>query len=180
MMDSLKVLRLYLATRLHFTNEKYDIFDQRAKVRGVTRKALESGTARYILIERIAKRFNTPSEVMKFLVPQWIYSNGADLYSPSQSEDNYVRWLKFKSAPDYFIRQDLHDKNLFWGNPGVILKAVQQNTITIESAIAIHKTYGILLDADYFVYNSLANTIKKSVNFIKFNENSVKEECEAV
>lgn len=179
-MDRLKVLRVYLALRAHYTNKNYDIFKYEGRISNCTYAVLEKNATRKMLVDRLSKRFKTPGEVMGYLLPQWLYSNGASMYNPSESEDNYTKWQKFKSNPDYYISNDISGLNLqemIIGESPLILKEVVRGNTMIESAIAINKVTNFLdTSKDYFLFSSLCNIIVKSSNFIKFNPQIVQLE----
>lgn len=179
-MDPLKVLRIYLALRAHYSTKNYDIFKYNGAVKNCTYEQLNKNKARQVLIERLAKRFKLPSEIMGYLFPQWLYSNGTSLYNPIDSEENYVRWQKFKANPNYYIAIDLAHLDLdkiVMDEPSVILKEVSSGNIKLESAIAINKVKPFIDPSkDYFGFNTMCNTIVKSTNFIKFDEEIVRME----
>ncbi len=179
-MDPLTVLRIYLALRLHYTTKNYDIFKYNAAVKNINQNTLKQSVPRRMLVERLSKRFKSPSQVMGYLFPQWLYSNGQSLYDPSDSEDNYVKWQKFKANPNYYISRELCSYDcdeLIMGDEPKILREVSKGNIAIESAIALQKVKPYLdLSKDYFVFNTMCNIIVKSTNFIKFDEDSVRME----
>jgi hypothetical protein len=179
-MDRLKVLRLYLATRLHFTNDKYDIFQYKAAVKNCNDLTLNKSKQRRSLVERLAKRFNTPGQVMGYLFPQWLYSDGASLYDQIDSEDNYNRWQKFRSAPEYHVMNDLADYDINWimsGDLPEIITLILAGKIQLETGVVLQKLYGFLSkDKDYFVYNRLCGKIIKSVGYITIDENLLRKE----
>lgn len=181
-MDRLKVLKLYLATRLHFTDKGYDIFKYKAAVRNCNETTLASNKSRRALIERLANRFDNPGQVMGYLVPQWIYSNGAALYEPIFAEENYLRWQKFKIGIKHFVTSDLSDydiKEIIMGTEPAILKLIKQGNVQIESAIVLQKLYEFLdLKQDYFINSRLCSTIIKSAGFTILDKDELKMELD--
>lgn len=181
-MDPLKVLRLYLALNAHYKTKNYDIFEAKAAVKNCNISTLNSNAARKSLIDRLSRRFKTPAEVMGYLFPQWLYSAGTTLYDYSLAEENYNKWQKFRMNPNYYIHRDLggwEAQELIMGNEPRILKEVSKGSIAIESAVALQKIKPYIdPNRDYFVFNTLCNTIVKSINFIKFDEDILRVEYE--
>lgn len=179
-MDQLKVLRLYMASKLHFTNKKYDIFESKAAVKNINITTYQSNKARKLLVDRLAKRFKTPGEVLGYIVPQWVYSNGTSLFDMMEAEENYAKWQKFRAGSTHLIVDDLYHydvKKIIMGSEPEIFKLVLQNKVHIESAIALDKVINFIdLSTDYFVFSQLALTIKKSSGFINFDIEKVKTE----
>lgn len=180
-MDQLKVLRLYLAVRLHFTNKKYDIFQYKAAVKNCNDLTLGKSIQRKRLIERLAKRFSTPGEVIGYLFPQWLYSDGSSLYDIIDSEDNYIRWQKFRTAPSYFVISECANyelSELFEGEVPKIIHLIMNGEISIETGVALQKIYGYLDDRDYFIFNRICGKIIKSVGFINIDKEKIAMELD--
>jgi hypothetical protein len=177
-MDQLKVLQLYLACRAHF-NSKYDIFENKARIKNVSVETLNKNLARKLVVERIARQCKTPGEVLGYIVPQYVYSYGQSLFDPQEALANQEKWTRFKLNPTYHILSDLqeYDLNIISGDIPEIFKLVTRGTIQIESAIALQKVYKwIDPNKDYFIFESMKNIIVKSERFLQVDENRIRQE----
>jgi hypothetical protein len=65
-MDGFKAYRYYLAIKLHFTSDKFNVFENRGNVKG-TREAFTARNDRYIF-EKLANKYNDDREIIQFFV----------------------------------------------------------------------------------------------------------------
>ena len=63
-MDGYKAYRYYLAIKLHFTTDKFDVFQNRGNVKG-TREAFNARNDRYIF-EKLAQKRSDDKEIIQF------------------------------------------------------------------------------------------------------------------
>lgn len=175
-MNSKRVLELYLACRAHFTSD-YDIVKYNAHIRVPEN---DTNKSRSYLIDRLSKRFNKAPDLMGFLIPQWIYSDGKSFFDNELAEDNYTRWQKFRTGSTYHVLTDIVDKQKLFESEKTILESVLRGDIKVETAIALHKVSNVLGSEDVFPYEKLRTKIIKSTPFIKVDENVIKMEFEHV
>ena len=91
-MDGFKAYRYYLAIKLHFTTDKFDVFQNRGNVKG-TREAFNARNDRYIF-EKLANKFDQDKDIIQFFVSNFAYGNGAAIYDGKEADDSYTEWLK--------------------------------------------------------------------------------------
>lgn len=103
-MDGFKAYRYYIATKLHFTSDKFDVFVN-PNVKG-SRDAFISRNDRYIF-EKLAKRFPKDFDLIQFYVANFAYGNDAVVYSSSESDTNYLVWQKRKQSLSHIVENDL-------------------------------------------------------------------------
>jgi len=182
-MDPYEVYRLYLALRLHFTNEKYDI----TKTRGGVRPSRQAFLKRNDLfsIRKMAKT-KTKKEIIDFLVANFVAGNRWGGVFDSEAEQNYKEWQTRMQRLTYQFKEDLQtmfkDGDPFYFEDGkhpAILKLYLGKKISIES-IAILEKLGYVSSieneflADDIIWKDFIHLIKKykifvSVDKDKFN-----------
>ena len=178
-MNPITVLRIYFALKAHFTS-KYDIFQSNAQIPNATDAVLQANKARRNMICRYADMCTSPADVMGHMFPQWLYSYGESFFDYGLADTNYNKWQKFRTAPEKYIMDDLHEANIFqiiMGTEPEILKLVSRGTVKIESAVALNKLVPYINPSiDYFQYKTLGVIINKSAGFIKFDQTIVRNE----
>lgn len=104
-MDGFKAYRYYLALKLHFTTDKFDVFQNRGNVRG-TREAFNARNDRYIF-EKLANKYTEDKEIIQFFVANFAYGRDTAIYAGQEAEDNYMQWLKRKQSITKIFVDDL-------------------------------------------------------------------------
>ena len=95
-MNGFKAYRYHLALKLHFTKEKYNVFETRGNIK-VSLDAFRSRNDSYIF-ERLAKKLDTDKDFIQFVVANYAYGNVNYLYDEGLAVSNYVQWLKVKES----------------------------------------------------------------------------------
>ena len=104
-MDGFKAYRYYLAIKLHFTTDKFNVFENRGNVRG-TREAFNARNDRYIF-EKLAKRYPEDKEIIQFFVANFAYGNDTAIYAGQEAEENFTLWMKRKQSISKTFIDDL-------------------------------------------------------------------------
>lgn len=104
-MDGFKAYRYYLAIKLHFTTDKFNVFENRGNVRG-TREAFNARNDRYIF-EKLAIKKPDDKEIIQFFASNFAYGNDTAIYAASEAEDNYLEWQKRKQSITKVFIDDL-------------------------------------------------------------------------
>ena len=95
-MDGFKAYRYYLAIKLHFTTDKFNVFENRGNVKG-TREAFNARNDRYIF-EKLARKISIDKEIIQFFVANFAYGSDTAIYAASEADENYVKWMKTKQS----------------------------------------------------------------------------------
>jgi hypothetical protein len=95
-MDGFKAYRYYLAIKLHFTTDKFNVFENRGNVRG-TREAFNARNDRYIF-EKLASKRPDDKDIIQFFVANFAYGKDTAIYAGQEAEDNYQLWQKRKQS----------------------------------------------------------------------------------
>jgi hypothetical protein len=104
-MDGYKAYRYYLAIKLHFTTDKFDVFQNRGNVKG-TREAFNARNDRYIF-EKLAQKHSYDKEIIQFFVSNFAYGNDTAIYAGQEAEDNFMQWNKRKQSITKIFVDDL-------------------------------------------------------------------------
>ena len=104
-MDGYKAYRYYLAIKLHFTTDKFDVFQNRGNVKG-TREAFNARNDRYIF-EKLAQKHSDDKEIIQFFVSNFAYGNDTAIYAGQEAEDNFMEWNKRKQSITKIFVDDL-------------------------------------------------------------------------
>ena len=104
-MDGFKAYRYYLAIKLHFTTEKFNVFENRGNVKG-TRDTFNARNDRYIF-EKLANKYDTDREIIQFFVANFAYGSDTAIYEGKEATDNFLLWNKRKQSITQVFIDDL-------------------------------------------------------------------------
>jgi hypothetical protein len=104
-MDGFKAYKYYMAIKLHFTSEKYDVFETRGHVKG-SRDAFTSRNDRYIF-EKLAQKHASDKDIIQFFVSNFAYGNDTAIYSNGEAEELYAVWQKRRQSISKVFIDDL-------------------------------------------------------------------------
>ena len=104
-MNGFKAYRYHLALKLHFTKDKYNVFETRGNIK-VSLDAYRSRNDSYIF-ERLTKKLDTDKDFIQFVVANYAYGNVNYLYDEGLAVSNYTQWLKVKESITKTFSDDL-------------------------------------------------------------------------
>jgi hypothetical protein len=178
-MDPYQVYRLYLALRLHFTNENYDI----TKTKGGVRPSKQAFLKRKDLFA-IRKLAETKSrqEIIDFLVSNFVSGNRWGGVFDSESVEVYTQWTYKMQKLTYQFTQDLYAMHADGdplqsvdGQHPSIFKLYMGGKISLESIAILDKIikftsrdYGSL--SDDFMWKDFVHLVKKYRPFVKIDK----------
>jgi hypothetical protein len=187
-MDGYKAYRYYLAIKLHFTTDKFDVFQNRGNVRG-TREAFNARNDRYIF-EKLAQKHSDDKEIIQFFVSNFAYGNDTAIYAGQEAEDNFMQWNKRKQSITKIFVDDLatllthietnrlkHSAIFkFTENEyPVALSMFVGGKITIETLRMIDDCSGIVENWNHnlsvkYIWDNEMRRIKKLTGFVKYDK----------
>lgn len=112
---ALGAYRMYLAAKLHFMTDKYNIHDFHARVR-VSRKAFDDRN-QHALYEKFADKFDSKLDMAQYLIANFAYGawgNTDIVYGTSESDENYKQWNRRKQSITQVFKNDLNTIKLEW------------------------------------------------------------------
>lgn len=95
-MNGFKAYRYHLALKLHFTKDKFNVFENRGNIR-VSLDAFRSRNDAY-LFDRLAKKLDTDREFIQYVVANYAYGNTNYLYDEALAQGNHTQWIKVKES----------------------------------------------------------------------------------
>lgn len=192
-MDGFKAYRYYLAIKLHFTTDKFNVFENRGNVKG-TREAFNARNDSRIF-EKLAKKYADDKELIQFFVANFVYGNENVVYSIKEAEDNYIEWTRRKqsiskvfiddlaSLITYIEVNSLSHESIFAFKDGeypALLRLFVGGKISIETLRMIDDMHPFLEEwanesSVNFIWESEFRRIKKLTGFVKYDKLKVQK-----
>lgn len=184
-MDGFKAYRYYMAIKLHFTTEKFNVFENRGNVKG-TRDTFNARNDRYIF-EKLANKYDTDREIIQFFVANFAYNGDNAIYEGKEAEDNFLTWNKRKQSISQVFIDDLATiLNYIEVNKGsvfefnndkypALLQLYMGGKVKIETLRIIDDIHPFLdkwaeTPAVQFVWANEMLRIKKLTGFVKYDK----------
>jgi len=182
-MDEYSVYRMYLALKLHFTTDDYDVITQKGKVRA-SRQAFAKRKDLFS-IKKIAKTYSD-EEVANFLVANFVSGDRWGGMFDMDAGQRYKEWKKRVESLSYNFQQELDnliedaegsklsiDKifEVSKGQHPYIIKAFLRNTISVETLVILERLNNFTdrFDreiSDTIVWPDISRLIKKYKPFL--------------
>lgn len=180
-----------MAVKLHFTSQKYDVFQNRGHVKG-TRDTFNSRNDRYIF-EKLAQKYSEDKDIIQFFVSNFAYGNGTAIYGNSEAEELYSEWIRRKQSISRVFVDDLTNvmnftevhkfnadgifKNIN-GDLPVLLNLYLSGKVTIETLRIIDDVYPFIntWENDSTIKIVLGDgllRIKKLKGFVKYDSEKI-------
>lgn len=184
-MDGFKAYRYYLAIKLHFTTEKFNVFENRGNVKG-TRDTFNARNDRYIF-EKLANKYETDREIIQFFVANFAYGSDNAIYEGKEAADNFLLWNKRKQSISQIFIDDLANilnyievnKTSVFSFENDKYPALMQlymgNKVTIETLRIIDDIYPFLeswsqQNSVKYMWSAELLRIKKLTGFVKYDK----------
>lgn len=166
-MTALEVFQLYLPIKLHFTTEKFNVFETKR----VKNTDYESFSRRVDIgkFHSLANKFKNPRECVQYFAANFAYGLNDALYKPLEAEQNLKLWIKRKESITEVFKNDFEKlQDDFKANN--ILQKYVAGIVTLES-VAILSCYSNLIESwkDNPLWESEILRVKKSQRFVKFD-----------
>jgi hypothetical protein len=176
-MDGFTAYKYYLALKLHFTTEKYDVFEYGGRV-SARKSSFEKRNDRH-LFERIAIKKNNPRELIDFYVANFANYNLTMMYDQSEAEEFHKKWIKNKESLSYNFSRDcslierLSKKDPFDCSDGSpqLMNMYVADQIGIETMSILNDYEGYIdkWGSMSFIWSTQFRTIKKINKFVKYD-----------
>lgn len=105
-MNGFRAYRYYLALKLHFTKEKYNVFENRGNIK-VSVDAFQARNDAY-LFEKLARKFSKDQDYIQYLVANWAYGNINMIWHEGEAQAYYSLWIKVKESITFSFTSDLN------------------------------------------------------------------------
>lgn len=187
--EPFEVYRYYLALRLHFTTDQYDVIAQRGKVKASKQAFFKRKDL--LAIRKVADTYSD-EEVVNFLVANFVSGDRWGGVFDTEAKDRYTHWKKRLESLTYTFEQELdqlifskEQSKISWneafdnttGHP-LILKMYLRQKISMETLVILNKLYPFVesLDkklADDLIWPDISRIIKKYTPFLTYNYDRV-------
>ncbi len=156
-MTPIDTYRVYLAIKLHFTRDAYDVVVSRGAVK-VSEVAFENSNLRP-LMTHLSKRFQSVKEASTYFVAMQLYD--VDLFDVEQREHAFAEWTKRKMRLTQLVLDDI--PNFSKDRVEILIGC---GKIHVETAGALYALYPEWFDhqwkiADPYLYKQLRLKIRK-------------------
>jgi hypothetical protein len=105
-MTGFKAFRYYLALKLHFNNDKYNVFENKGNIK-YSYENFNSRNDRHIF-DKLARKFNTDKELIQFLVSNFAYGHDNMIFAVEEANEYYLEWQKRKQSITRIFKDDLN------------------------------------------------------------------------
>lgn len=186
-MDEYSVYKMYLALKLHFTTDQYDVIKQRGKVRA-SRQAFAKRKDIFS-IRKVSKTYSD-EEVANFLVANFTSGDRWGGLFDSEASERYTEWQKRVQSLSYIFSNDLdaiieelEAENKTFDDAFAIaknqhpyiIKAFLRKTITLETLVILEKINPFLEDFDShlstdIMWPDISRLIRKYKPFLQFDK----------
>ena len=191
-MDEFGVYKMYIALKLHFTTDNYDITKRNGKVKA-SRQAFAKRTDLFS-IKKISKTYSD-EEIANFLVSNFVSGDRWGGMFDSEAGKTYTEWKgKIESLTYNFIKDldnlidELDKDNLTFKDAFTItksqhpylLKMFLRKSVSLETMVILEKIFPYLeyfdkeLDGD-ILWPDTSRLIKKYKPFLKFDKEKYNE-----
>lgn len=185
MITGFKCYKYYMAIKLHFTKDNYNVFETRGHVKGSEHTFLARNDR--FLFEKIARKYQNDKEVVQFFVSNFAYGNDGSVYNLQEADENYTVWTKRKQSLTrvftddlakiilYCEKNNLRQENVFDfvnGQYPAILKMYIGKQITIETMYLLNRLDGYMnrwYNNPMILWEEDARRIVKCDGFVKFD-----------
>jgi len=191
--DGFKAYRYYLALKLHFTSEKFNVFENRGNVKG-SREAFEARNDRYIF-EKLARKFNNDRDIIQFFVANFAYGNESAIYAGQEADNNLAEWNRRKQSITKIFIDDLASlltyveinklptSSIFdfnFNEYPAALKLFLGGKISIETLVIVNELDHIVehwLDNStvQYIWSNELLRIKKLIGFVKYDKDKLRK-----
>ena len=131
-MESYEVYRAYLALRLHFTTNNYDVIKQQGRVRASKQSFFKRKDL--FAIKKIAEEYSD-KDVVDFLVANFVSGDRWGGVFDSEAKVNYVSWKKRMESISYTFLEEIDSFLLY----------LEKNNIEIKDAFEMGNKHPAIL-----------------------------------
>ena len=179
-MDGYKAYRYYLAIKLHFGSDKFDVFQNHGAVK-YSREKFDSRNDKYIF-EKLSKKFKADKEYIQFLASNFMYGNPDVVYTGSDADDNYIEFQRrkqsitkiFSDDCDIILRES--EKINFTNNQiPFIISLYLSSRITLETLRIFDDSLDTINNLKmenqtlYDMFDEPLRVVSKSKGFVKYD-----------
>lgn len=174
-MNGYQAYQLYLAVKLHFTSDSYDVF----KANGKTRVSYDSFMKRNdkYLFEKLASKFNSAPQYIQFIASNFMYGCHNVIYEDyNMTSSNYKEYIKRKQSITRIFEDDLSKIDNLNSHQDIGFNVFQlylTNIIKLESVVIFDTLENIVDNQNNPMVEDIMKLISKSRGFVKFDPSNI-------
>lgn len=182
-MEPYEVYRYYLALRLHFTTDKYDVIKQQGKVRASKQAFFKRNDL--LAIRRVAESYSD-KEVVDFLVSNFITGDRWGGVFDTEAKERYMNWKRRIESLTYMFQKEVSSIQLYCDKNYLnftdvfvsvknqhpyIIKMYLRGDVSIETLVILNQLNNFIerLDQDLhsdLVWPDISRIVKKYTPFL--------------
>lgn len=183
-MTTFEAYRIYLALKLHFTTDGYDIRKTKGRVKAYE-SSLKKNVKLNFQLQKMKKKYNE-EDFINFFVANFIQGDKWGGIYNEDAEEHFIQWQKINESLSYKYEQDLHElANLgiekiseLWdckdGHP-ILMKRYFGKTCNLETLVILNKLYRFvdIVDEQLIfdpIWGSVSKMIHKYSPFVKIDK----------
>lgn len=178
--------RYYMAIKLHFTSDTYNLFEHNGHVK-CSVNTFNKRNDNY-LFEKLSKNFSSERECVEYLAANFMRGNTEAIYDVSQGMENYQHFIKNKQSLYRIVENDLGKLTLLsevegykdpWqeihygvdGSHPILFQMLQGGNIEHETCVILNQFENFIPSWKKTLgfFSEVAKRIEKSERFIKFD-----------
>lgn len=191
-MEPFEVYRYYLALRLHFTTDTYDVIKQQGRVRATKQSFFKRKDL--IAIRKVSETYSD-KDIVDFLVANFVSGDRWGGVFDTESKERYLSWKKRMEAISYTFKREIDKAVLYAEKNGVqfsdlliskenqhplIVKMYLRNEVSIETLVILNKlnNFTDTLDTelkDDLIWPDTSRIIKKYAPFLNIKKEKYDE-----
>lgn len=182
-MEPFEVYRYYLALRLHFTTDTYDVIKQQGRVRATKQSFFKRKDL--LAIRKVSESYSD-KDIVDFLVANFVSGDRWGGVFDTESKERYLSWKKRMESISYTFKKEIDKAVLFAEKNGItfndllvsndnqhpiIVKMYLRNELSIETLVILNKLNNFVdtLDVelkDDLIWPDMSRIIKKYAPFL--------------
>lgn len=186
-MEPYEVYRYYLALRLHFTTDKYDVIKQQGRVRASKQAFMKRNDL--LAIRRVAENYSD-KEIVDFLVANFTSGDRWGGVFDIQAKERYTNWKKRIESMSYTFEKEISHIQAFCSNKSInfmgifdttkdqhpyIIKMYMRGDVSIETLVILNKLIDYVPGLDNklakdVVWPDISRIIKKYTPFLTISK----------
>jgi len=182
-MEPFEVYRYYLALRLHFTTDTYDVIKQQGRVRATKQSFFKRKDL--LAIRKVSESYSD-KDIVDFLVANFVSGDRWGGVFDTESKERYLSWKKRMESISYTFKKEIDKAVLLAEKNGItfndllvsndnqhpiIVKMYLRNELSIETLVILNKLNNFVetLDVelkDDLIWPDMSRIIKKYAPFL--------------
>ena len=172
-MTTFEAYKLYLALRLHFTSDNYDIRKTKGRIKA-SQKALDKNVKLQFALNKVKKKYGQDDFINYFVANFITGDKWGGIYN-TEAENVYLSWKRINESLGYWYKQDLEllsQENInniseLWNcnnDHPILLKKFLGKTVTLETLVILNKLFTFIQQVDeQLIFDPIWHTVSKLI-----------------